>query len=140
MLPPITGTDLNGERIVAAYGQGEKRTVVLAFAAKCRYCEANWRHWETLLGYDWFRDSRVVFVNVSGDVPDDYFRRHEVNSALVVKAPDASTKLAYNFRLAPQTILIGRDGRVQGTWSGVLSPNHLKQLVKTMTADYNPRR
>lgn len=139
-LPPVTGLDLGGARTTIGFGMGEKGTIFLVVSKTCPYCKVNWPMWRSLMGFDWFAAYRVVFLDLSDEVDVSYFAEQGISKPMVVKNLDPAVRLGYNLRVTPQTILVGPDGRTRGVWSGVLSTDHLKQIVKIMTSDYNPRR
>jgi hypothetical protein len=90
--------------------------------------------------YDWFKAYRVVVLDLSDEVDEEYFNKQGVPPPMTVRSIDPSAILAYNLRVTPQTILVGSDGQTKGVWTGVLSSNEIKQIVKLMTANYSPRR
>ena len=134
-LQPITGLNLQGDRVSIRYGEGEVGTVLLVGAAECFYTDANWKFWENLRAFDWFRRQTVVFVDLSKVLSPGFFTSKGVSLSDVMRV-DAEVKLAYNLRLTPQTIIVGPDGRLKGAWSGMLTRDNLRDIVRFASAGY----
>lgn len=120
VLPPLTGTDTNDEEITISYGQGQPKTILLSFAPNCDGCDANMPNWQALLGGVDRTSFRVFAVALLPEGVEEYAKKHNLTSIPVINNVARESRIAYNLRITPQTILIDPEGRVEKIWTGAL--------------------
>jgi hypothetical protein len=136
--PPITGKDLLGDPLVIGYGQDRKKTVMLVFSPQCHACDLNWPKWSRALLFADRVGARVVGVNLSDNLPEDYLNQHGLRDRLVVAQADPTSILAYKFQFTPQTIVIDADARVQWVWTGVLEDKAEREFNRVLGDQLRP--
>jgi hypothetical protein len=125
---PITGKDLRGDSVAVAHGQDGKKTLMLVFSPDCHACDLNWPKWNLAIRSADAAGARVVGVNLAPVLTEEYIERHGLGGRVVIAQADASSKLAYQLRFTPQTIVIGSDAKVLWVWTGALPDKAEKDL------------
>jgi len=130
VLPPITGVGLNGKEfgVLPAH---TPRFALLIFRQTCHFCEANWKNWDSLFTQDRL-DLPVVMVTADKTIEQPYLVKHPMlEHRFVVAGVDVSTLASLKLNLTPQTIYVV-DGKISHDWPGVLSPDDINEISKTM--------
>jgi peroxiredoxin len=129
-VPALYGRDDGGRVISIDYRLGASKTLVLVFARSCPDCELNWPAWHEIVGRVGER-VRLVGVSMENDgASREYLLQVGLAKIKDVVFPDPETVVSYRLRYTPQTILVSPDGRVQGVWSGVLTPADTQDVTK----------
>ena len=137
-VPQIAGKDLRGDPLVIGYGQDRKKTVMLVFSPECHACNLNWPRWSRAILSANRVGARVVGVNLSDNLPEDYLNQHGLRDRLVVAQADPTGILAYKFQFTPQTIIIDADARVQWVWTGVLEDKAEREFDRILGGQLRP--
>lgn len=120
LLPSMEGLDPQGNKMKLDYGVDPRKTLLLVYSSSCGACQENMPNWEAITrGIDQ-EAYRVVAVSLSPRGSKEYLSRYDIGSIPVVAEVNPKTRVAYNFTVTPQTILIGLDGRVEKVWTGLL--------------------
>jgi hypothetical protein len=134
VVPALIGRNADGDPANIAYAQDRRRTLLLVFSSSCPVCEENWPTWRAMLeGID-EEEVRVVALDLPSRAPSDYLKRHGLRKNWVIRNVDQKIVAAYRLNLVPQTIIIGPGGRVQATWTGLLSRTHVEQVNNLLTS------
>ena len=115
-MQPLAGLNNSYMPVVVNLGRRQRPTLVLAFSPSCSICTANWPEWEEVLSATSRETARVIAVDLGGALPDAYAKRYRLDGLRVIVHPLAFGVLADNLKLTPETVLVGRDGRVEHVW------------------------
>lgn len=127
-VPPLDGVDSNGTRSVVSYGVDPRKTLLLVFSPTCEVCDENWPSWNRIVASIEELSVRVVGVNISETLPDEYVGGFGLSGMQVLTQLDDEDKRAYRLSLTPQTILVNAYGRVEGVWSGRLGSDREQEI------------
>ena len=134
-VPPLTGSASDGTSTVVKYDRTQLKTLLLVYAPSCPYCGLNWASWRELLNQIDPGRLRAVAVSVEGTgLSEQYLEQVGLTKAGTVLLPDFHSIILYRLRYTPQTILIGKDGKVEGIWSGVLSSQQANEISRAALA------
>lgn len=118
-LEPLRGLTRGGEPLTIDYREDARQTLLVVFSTECQISEANWPYWRQLAARVDRGAFRVVFVNLSQSVPDEYANAHAIpNDAVVVAKLDPASAFEHRLSLSPNVLLIGADGVVRDSWLG----------------------
>lgn len=135
-VPPLTGFDLEGNRIEYTYGAPTRKTLMFVFSPDCPACTEVWPRWRQLMQSLDDRGFRLVALDKSGTVGADYVQHHRFESVPLIARPDAKTVIGYNLNVTPQLILVDTDGVAIGAWSGQqLSRDESLSLSRALRTD-----
>jgi peroxiredoxin len=124
----LSGLDVDGNKISVAFGQDPRKTVLFIFSLSCGVCQENWPAWQRVMkGLD-RRAFRLVCVDLSSQVTQDYVTQHDLNGVPVVAQLDPGDLIRYSLRLTPQTIVVARNGVIRRVWTGLLEGSRLRQV------------
>jgi hypothetical protein len=121
-VPPLVGYDLAGNKVTYSYGDDPRDTVLLVFSPGCHACDENWPNWTRLIkGLD-SKTTRLVIANIASGLPvtTEYITQHEISGIPVITEVSPESMQAYRMLYTPQTILVGRDGKVRKVQTGSL--------------------
>lgn len=124
LLPELPVTGLDGNDAVLTFDGLAQDSVVLVFTTTCPACQQNLEPWRDL--HRRFGD-RYRFVAVGLDSPEATRRFAEQNDLpfqVVTPADRSGFQRAYGITSVPQTLVVGRDGRVKDVQPGVLSQTY----------------
>jgi peroxiredoxin len=112
--PPLELETVDGESINLGALYGEKAVYLKFWATWCVPCRRQMPHFESTWR-DAGDDLAVIGVNAGfNDSRDDVLRyREELGISMPLVIDDGTLATAFNLRVTPQHIVIGRDGRVQ---------------------------
>jgi peroxiredoxin len=131
-MPDLKGFDLTGKPVEVAYGQDPRKVLVLVFSPTCPFCDQNWPKWQEVISSLDRSVVRPAAVDVTSTTSEAFIAQHQLAGLPVIQKVDPQAIVNYRFQLTPQTILVGRDGKVEKVWTGVLTDSglaELKQLV-----------
>jgi peroxiredoxin len=131
-VPVIAGADTEGNPLNFAYGEDARKTLVLVFSPTCRSCKENMPNWQALIKGINRESFRIVAVSLKVDGVAEYLNQYHMPDMPVVADLDARTRLAYNFALTPQTMLIDSEGKAEKVWTGVLSGRDKREVEEAM--------
>ncbi len=131
-VPPVRGTDMNGNRFEIGFDSSDLPTVLYVFKPSCVWCQRNLGPINRLavLGRGRFR-----FVGISlSSRPElaQYIRRTEMKFPVLGEVSD-ETRWAYRLSSTPETIVISKAGKVERVWDGAYS-EHVKAEVESFFA------
>lgn len=109
------------------------RTLVLALAATCQYCEASaplYRRLDSLSRASGLGASLLVTFSEQASIAADAMRRYGLN------APHRAGVTYFPWRLSgtPTILLVGRSGRVLAVWRGLLDTAASDDLIELVAA------
>ena len=121
-VPPLAGYDASGGKLTYSYGEDSRDTLVLAFSPGCRTCDENWPNWTHLIHAINSASTRVVLVNVAPllKVTPEYLAHHDIGKIPLITEVSPESVEAYRMLYTPQTIVVGRDGKVRRVQVGVI--------------------
>jgi hypothetical protein len=127
ILPPLVGTDLEGNLENIAYNQDERPTLVYTFSMHCGHCEDNWpamRQLQALAP----RSLRIIYVDpVVGELTPEYLASRGIGRAALLVRLYPSSALVYEARAVPQLLLVDHRGRLQWSHVGDLAFGDISQ-------------
>lgn len=127
-VPDLDGFDLHGAPLNVRYGSDSRKVLLLVFAPQCKFCKVNWPRWEELIAQADSRNIRIVAVDVTSTSTEDFVVQHRLNQLPVFLSLDPRVTVRYHLQITPQTILIDPHGKVEKTWSGVLSDSAFSEV------------
>lgn len=143
-VPALVGTDRQDREVILDPASEERPALVLVFSPFCPACDDNWPRWQPLIETQRFTGGRIVPVDITGAVSEEYLAAHGIDSVPIVSDVTAETNMAYRFRFTPQTLILDK-GRVVAGWTGVLTEEDVSRAVLTLGGspddlDFGPGR
>ena len=112
--------------------------LLLIFTTSCPACKENqagWRHLAATVG----AEVEVVGISLDDTEATQIYRdAHDLRFPVVVATNRTAFAEAYAVTSVPTTLLVGRDGRVRGVWTGVLSQEHQAAIVASARGQARP--
>lgn len=106
--------------------------LLLVFTTSCPACKQNQEAWRAL-HLDIGADVEVVGISLSSaEATLAYRDDHDLPFDVVVAADREAFAAAYEIQVVPFTVLLGRDGRVDGVWQGVLSTDQQTEVTSSI--------
>jgi len=106
------------------------KTLLLVFSPTCRYCEENWPLWQNVLRQVNPKRVRVAGVNIGPQSGlQQLLSKQNMGGFLMFASVDPGSLKQYHLGVAPQTIAIGLNGRVEHVWTGVLRESQLREIA-----------
>src|SRR5690554_6931322 len=127
-VPPVHGFDRDGGEVFVDPITEELPVLLLVFSPFCPACDENWPMWQPLLAAQRASGGKVIPVDISGVVQDDYLIAHGIDSEQVMIDVAPETNMAYRFRFTPQTLIV-HVGQVVAGWTGVLTEEDVTRAV-----------
>jgi peroxiredoxin len=122
------GTDEHGMPIRIDFVDKTEPTILMIFTTSCPACEGSIPIWKKLAG----ERHRVRFLGVSLDNPDKtipFLFRHDPDFSIVL-VTDKEFIRSYQIHSVPLTVLVGRDGKIVDSWSGILTDDVISQITE----------
>lgn len=128
---PVTWQPLEGEPEVLDFAAGDRESFLFVFTTTCAACRENQDAWRDL-HRDLGDSVDVLGVSLS-DLQDTRAYRETHELSFPVGVPTKPEVFAGDLAISavPMTIRVGADGKVSGSWSGVLSPDRLRELARS---------
>lgn len=133
--PRVVLTTLDGQKIDLGSLYGKKAVYLKFWATWCTPCRQQMPHFEHAYQTRG-TDLEVIGINIGFDDPIEDVRkfRHDFGIHMPIVRDDGSLASAFNLRVTPQHIVIGRDGRIQ--YVGHLADQRVDAaLLKARAAD-----
>lgn len=122
-----------GRRTRVAYDDAA-RHLVLITSTKCQWCTKTLPAWKEIAAQAGEKGVRVVGISLDGAGEIEKYKRENGLNFEVVNFPeDPSVQLTYKAYATPQTILVGRGGRVERVWAGALDEAAKNEVVKQIS-------
>ncbi len=134
LLPAVEATDLEGREARLSFAGAGRETMLFVFTTSCPACKGNLPNWLELSQR--FGD-RYDIVGISLDslpATRSYVRDQALPFAVFVATDPSRLRSEYGLPGVPETIHAGTDGRVRGSWLGVL-PEGFSERFATETAE-----
>lgn len=128
-ITPFSARDLDGQAELLSFTQSERERLLFVFTTVCSVCLENQPIWSSL--YARARGEYDI-VGISLNELEASLRYREANDLpFPVVVPDDIREFATENKISrvPLTVHIGRDGKVLGSWLGILSEDSLAQLT-----------
>ena len=119
-LAPISGVTKDGQPLTVSYAEDAKPVVLYVFSPACVWCE---RNLESIATLSRLAGAKFRFVGVS--LPSAATERQSPFEFPVVFAVGRLP-----FRATPQTVVVGRDGRVLQSWMGAYVGKTKEEMEK----------
>lgn len=132
LMGTISGRTLDGEKQTIDFGSDGRAALVGVFSPNCPVCKDNWTHWQSLFGPQSEDEVARVLIDLSGAVEWSYFLEHPPGDAAIITKLDPAAVVANQWKLVPQTMVIGADGRVKGVWTGELTEHKVDEIMNTL--------
>ena len=120
---------LDGEEVTVDFASGGQEHLLLIFTTDCPACQKNQAAWRTLHQR---AGSSVEVLGISLSDPEltrGYRDTHSLPFPVGVPAEPQAFASAFEITGVPMTIRVGADGRVSGTWSGLLLEDRLDEIT-----------
>lgn len=112
----------------------DARYLVLITSTKCQWCAKTLPAWKEIAAQAEGRGVRVVGISLDGEGEMEKYRRDNGLNFEVVNFPaDPSVQASYKAYATPQTILVGRGGKVERVWPGALDEKTKDEVVKQIS-------
>lgn len=122
-----------GRRTRVAYDDAA-RYLVLITSTKCQWCTKTLPVWKEIAAQAGEKGVRVVGISLDGEGEMEKYKLENGLNFEVVNFPeDPSVQLSYKAYATPQTILVGRGGRVERVWAGALDEKAKDEVVKQIS-------
>jgi peroxiredoxin len=136
-VPSIVGEDLSGNRVLEAYTEDSRQTLLLVFSPSCHVCSENMPNWEKLSRQLDLSRFRLVAMSLKQEGTKEYVANYDLRNGLILSMVDAKTRAAYELALTPQTILIDATGKVEKVWTGVLDGATKKDVEGVLNVNWD---
>jgi hypothetical protein len=134
LVPPIKGLDLSGKDVLVD-PRAPLPTLVMVFTTSCGFCKKNWTNWQSLVETGNKRSFNAVLIDLSSKVNQAYLHEHSVDEVTTISQLDPAMLAPYRFRVVPQTILVGKDGRVRDVVTGVMTPKDVETILQATSTN-----
>lgn len=131
MLPQLAGQDLRGQPVVFRFSDLKGSTLLLALSARCKACSDNWPKWRSIVRRLSGRFP-VVYADVADSVSDEYVNRFGAPRDRLITRIDLRTRWMHDLRDTPQTVVLGKGGRIERVWMGLLSQKDEEAITALM--------
>ncbi len=81
------------------------------------------------------RGFRLVFVDLFSHPNQEYLKAHNLLGSELITKLDPQSRLDYNLRLTPETILISPEGRIERVWMGLLGASQIREIDQIVRTD-----
>ncbi len=126
LLPPIDAKNLEGHDVKLTFNDADRETMLFVFTTSCPACRGNLPNWlafEEQLGEHF----NVVGISIdSMDATRSYVRDQALPFEVFVPTDPDRFRSDYSLPGVPETLHAGVDGRVEGSWLGVLPEGFLE--------------
>lgn len=134
VVPPLSGVGPDGKQVVVEYGKDARKTILFVFSPTCHVCDVNWPTWQALSKRIDPKSYRLVFVNISTALPQDYAVEKGIAAYVVISRLDPVAGAVYNLHATPETVVLSDFGRIESVWVGPLSGGALREVESTIGA------
>jgi len=132
-VPPLIGFGHKGRELIIDSTAEERPVLLLVFSPTCRVCDKNWPSWYPLVALQREQEGKIVSVDLSGAVRDEYLEAHRIDQFSVVDSVTDESNMAYRFRFTPQTLIL-RHGKVAAGWMGLLTDEDVMRAERVLRA------
>jgi len=129
--PVLSGSDLFGHPKSIIPGAGGTDALIFVFSQSCTVCNVNWPNWVTLL-HDSGLSFQKVFVDLTDEVDESYANKYGIANSDILTRINGRTAIRYALRVTPETIVVGRDRKIRGVWTGALHEKDLTAITKLL--------
>ena len=127
---PVPWETLDGGQQTLELAGGERDSLLLVFTTECPACRENQTAWRGL-HQEVGNDVEVVGISLSAlDDTRTYRDTHQLSFPVGVPTDPGSFASQLAITGVPMTIRVGADGRVQGSWSGILSKQQISEVTR----------
>jgi len=126
-VPPIVGTDLDGNAVAISYAASTQDTVIYYFSPACIWCAKNLNNLKSLADHA----TRYRFIGISpqSDQLISYVRGNRLTFPIVTNLPP-SVVSSYKFSGTPSTLVISARGKVLKRWPGAYEGQNKDEIEK----------
>jgi hypothetical protein len=125
----IAGARLSGDAVTVNLSDP---SLLLLFSTGCKICTENLPRWrEVVSGAK--PGTQVVYADLTDGVSENYLAKYMIPSAQVVTRIDFESKWRYDLRATPQTVILGRAGKVEKVWKGLMTPQDVKVAISELS-------
>jgi|GEM_PF-2521874 len=124
---PVEALDLGGKQTQIKFDKGVF-TLLCVFSAKCEPCKINFSNWIKLSQI--LKNSNVEIIGIGVNPVDDLlkFEREYKPGFNLFSCADLKFKTDYKAYTTPQTIVIGKDGKIIDAYPGILNQINTNKL------------
>jgi hypothetical protein len=127
---PLDAHSLSGEAVSIEVARPDRATVLYVFSPSCVWCKRNTANMRALAaaaghGFDF------IPISLASAGVQEYLSRSGVKCPAYVNPSNASRK-AYGFGGTPETLVIGKDGKVLKKWEGAYSPKVASEVASVL--------
>lgn len=132
-MPDLEGRDSSQALVSLNVRDTNRPTIVFVFSPTRHFCKDNWTNWDRLLENRTNGAWRAVFLNVGTRSTEDFRKTHVLGDYLI---EDVTKKTIDDYRVfyTPGTLVIGSDGKIRRSWTGVLNKQDMADLLQEATA------
>lgn len=115
-VPPLEVKELNGDKAIVNYSDGDKTTVIYVFTPQCMWCTRNLENIKALSA-NLSENYRVIGVSLTGEDLIPYIEKNQFGFPIYFE-PSTGTKTNYKLGVTPKTIVVSSENQVVKTWNG----------------------
>jgi peroxiredoxin len=114
-LPPLEASDLQGNKVTIEYSKPSTPTLLYVFRPSCIWCQRN-AALANALSRQVSKRYGMIGISIEAAGLEEYMKETQSAFPVFLASPDSIER--YRLQSTPETILIGRDGRVIQSWNG----------------------
>jgi hypothetical protein len=122
------GARLSGETVTVKFTDV---SLLLLFSTGCQICTENLPRWKELVQAV-RPDIQVVYADATDRVSERYLVKYMIPPERVITKIDIESKWRYDLRETPQTIILGKGGKVEKVWKGKMTPEDVKAAITVL--------
>jgi peroxiredoxin len=127
---PLSGIDINNEKRNLEWSRDNRKTLLFIFSPKCSFCVENMPTVKSLLAKIDSASYRIVFVSTMNEGTKDFVEQYGIQNFQIITEVDPASKIEYEMKLTPQTILIDPNGKVEQVWIGLMQESENKSEIE----------
>jgi peroxiredoxin len=115
--------------------------LLFVFGTRCQYCKRNLTAWESILPSAVGGNVKTAAISVDSlDATLKYIQENKLQFPVFVSADPSRFKRSNGIAFVPQTLLLGRDGKVEKVWPGVLADSTIAEVAIAISAHDTEKR
>lgn len=126
----LSGIDINNEKQNLEWGQDNRKTLLFIFSPKCSFCVENMPTVKSILAKTDKASFRIVFVSLMNEGTMEFAEKYDIRNIPLFTEVDPVSKIEYEMKLTPQTILIDPNGKVEKVWIGLMLKSENKSEIE----------
>ncbi len=135
-MPPISGIDINDEKLDFRWNSDESKTLLLIFSPRCGFCHENMPSWNSIIEKIDKENFRILAVSSVQEGTKEFVEKYNLKGFPVISEPDARILVDYGMQVTPQTVLLDGNGRVEKIWLGAIQNDQKPEIEEVLFGNY----